>query len=69
MAKKKTIDAQISKIKSSFEKGNIKGMVFIVLDNNDQVLIGAEGLDESTTLDLLTRGADIMNEPGSSTLH
>lgn len=69
MAKKKTIDAQISKIKSSFEKGNIKGMVFIVLDNNDQVLIGAEGLDESTTLDLLTRGADIMNELGSSTLH
>lgn len=69
MAKKKTIDAQISKIKSSFEKGNIKGMVFIVLDNNDQVLIGAEGLDESTTLDLLMRGADIMNEPGSSTLH
>jgi len=69
MAKKKSFDSQITKIKSSFEKGDIKGMVFIVIDKNDELLIGAEGLDESATLDLLVQGVDIMGEIASNTLH
>ena len=69
MAKKKNINEKVQKVKDSFDKSDIKGMVFIVLDNNDQVLIGADGLDESTTHELLLRGADIMNEIGSNTLH
>lgn len=69
MAKKKSFDSQITKIKNSFEKGDIKGMVFIVIDKNDELLIGAEGLDESATLDLLVQGVDIMGEIASNTLH
>ena len=69
MAKKKSLDDQVKQVKNSFKKGEIKGMVFIVLDKNDEVLIGADGLDESTTHELLMRGAEIMNELASSTLH
>lgn len=75
MAKKKKNKAKdlsgLSGIKNAMKGMDIQGIAIVVLSQDGQIMIGAEGIDADTCQSLLSQGADIMLEQSgiSPTLH
>jgi len=75
MAKKKKNDTEalsgLAGIKKAMKGKDVQGVAIVVLSQEGEIMIGAEGLDADTCQSLLAQSAEIMLEQAgiSPTLH